>query len=48
MYKRQLKENRRHDEAAQMQAAALERALSVLPEGSRTLKICQDGAFSGY
>ena len=43
-----LKENRRHDEAAQMQAAALERALSALPEGSRTLKICQDGAFSGY
>jgi hypothetical protein len=43
-----LKENGHHDEAAQMQAAALERAQSALPEGSRTLKICQDGAFSGY
>jgi hypothetical protein len=43
-----LKENGHHDEAAQMQATALERAQSALPKGSRILKVCQDGAFSGY
>lgn len=43
-----LKENGRHDEAAQMRDATLERAQTVLPEGSRLLKTCQDGAFSGY
>ena len=32
----------------QMRDATLERAQTVLPEGSRILKTCQDGAFSGY
>lgn len=43
-----LKENGREEEAAEMHSATLERARELLPKGSRTLKICEDAAFSGY